>query len=99
MTYEEVIALGWQDRHPNSKSTSTRDFIFEAGEGFDYHIMSIGFGCGDDDTFDVVMINCVPEKTVCNVWENSETHFYGELKKKEELDLVMQFIGVTKYIQ
>jgi len=98
MTNEEIIALGWKEMHPGSKGDNMKSFIYEA-EGFDFHIMSVGFGMGEDTTFDVIMINCVPKDTTCNIWENSETHFYGDLKKKEELDLVMQFIGVTKYTQ
>jgi len=91
MTYEEAISLGWKDRD-NDPSHNT--FVFEA-EGFDYHIMSIHFNYQDD--FDLVMIKCVPEKTTHNIWENSECHFYGQLKTKQELYLVMQLVGVIEY--
>lgn len=98
MNYDEVISLGWKDRHPGSaRNTNTKTFFFEA-PGFDYHIMSVTFGVIEDDGFfDQIMINCVPEKTTVNEWENSETHFYGQIKTKHELELVMQFIGIIKY--
>lgn len=95
MNYDEVISLGWKDRHPGSaRNTNTKTFFFEA-PGFDYHIMSVTFGVIENDGFfDQIMINCVPEKTTVNEWENSETHFYGQIKTKHELELVMQFIGI-----
>lgn len=97
MTYEDVISLGWKNRYPTSKIRKSGSFVYEA-EGYDYHIMSVAFGIEEDDgVFEQVMIKCVPKETKCNVWENSETHFYGQLKTKEELDLVMQLVGVTKY--
>lgn len=94
MTYNEIISLGWKDRHPGSNKKEYATFIYEA-EGFDYHIMSVTFGVGRG--FDSVLIKCVPKETVSNEWENSETHFYGNLKTKEELDLVMQLVGITHY--
>lgn len=97
MNYEDVISLGWKNRHPNSKNETTKTFVFEA-EGFDYHIMSVSFGCGNDTSFDLIMINCVSKDTDHNEWENSETHFYGEIKTKEELSLIMQFIGIVAYV-
>ncbi len=96
MEYADVISLGWEDRNPENKNEHTKTFIYEA-DGFDYHIMSVGFGCGDDTSFDLIMINCVPQETVSNIWENSETHFYGEIKTKQELDITMQLVGVTQY--
>ena len=97
MTYNEVIGLGWKDRHPESKNNLMKDFVYEA-EGFDYHIISVCFNQQEDDgVFELVMINCVPEKTNCNVWGDSETHFYGQIKTPQELDLIMQFLGIKKY--
>lgn len=97
MEYNDVISLGWKDRHPDSKRENSATFVYEA-DGFDYHIMSVHFGIEEEDgVFDTVMINCVPKDTESNEWENSETHFYGDVKTKEELDLVMQLIGITKY--
>ena len=57
--------------------------------------MSVGFGCGQDKSFDTVMINCVQEGCVKNIWEDSEIHFYGQMKTDKELDIVMQLIGIT----
>lgn len=97
MTYEDVVSLGWVDRYPNSKRENSSTFVYEA-EGFDYHIMSVHFGMEEDDgIFDLVIINCVPKDIESNEWENSETHFYGQLKTKQELDIVMQLVGITKY--
>lgn len=92
MTYDEVIELGWKDRWPKRKGKSYT-FVFES-PGYDYHIMSVSF---DMDGFEIVMINCVPEKTDHNEWENSECHFYGELKTKDELHLIMRLIGIIEY--
>ena len=98
MTYEDVISLGWQDRWPSKKEKKgMKSFVFPS-PGYDYHIMSICFDMDEDDgVYDQVMIKCTPEGTKKNEWENSECNFYGYVKTKEELSLVMQFVGVIKY--
>lgn len=94
MKHEEILKLGWVDRHPNSINKNNPTFIFEA-KGFDYHIMSVAFNY--EGNFHLVMIQCVPEKTESNEWENSETHFYGQIKEVSELKDIMRFIGVIEY--
>jgi len=98
MTYEDIVSLGWKDIHQKQDRTNHATFVYEAA-GFDYHIMSAAFNVQEDDgVFTTVMINCVPENQHSNIWENSETHFYGDLKTKQELYLVMQFLGIVKYV-
>jgi hypothetical protein len=96
MTYADIIALGWKDRWPEKKAKKDKHttFVFEA-PGYDYHIMSVHLNHEDD--FHLVMIKCVPEGTKVNEWENSECHFYGDLKTKEELEKVMMFLGIIEY--
>jgi hypothetical protein len=96
MTYDDIIALGWKDRFPGKDSHKERnlDFVFE-NPGYDYHIMSVFLNYRGD--MHQVMINCVPEKTDHNEWGNSECHFYGNLKTKEELEKVMMYLGIIEY--
>ncbi len=98
MTYEEVISLGWIDRDTKKRNKQPHyTFEFPADPGFDYHIMMVVFDYGEG--FCLLMIKCVKAGTTCNEWENSDNEFYGQIKKKEELDLVMQLVGVTEYKQ
>jgi hypothetical protein len=96
MEYKKVIDLGWKDMHPGAEGQG-KSFIYETKSG-DYHIMGFGFGFGQDKSFDTVMINCVQEECVVNIWENSDTRFYGQIKTDKELEMVMQLIGVTEYL-
>lgn len=98
MTYGDVISLGWEDRWPGKKpKKEMKSFVFHS-PGYDYHIMSVCFDMEEDNgIYDHIMINCVPENTKKNEWENSECHFYGYVKTKEELSLVMQFVGIINY--
>lgn len=61
MTTEDIISLGWKEMY-------SKRFIHEEN-GFDYRIMSM--------ISDNVLIKCVPQGTTSNIWDNSETHFYG----------------------
>lgn len=98
MTYEDIISIGWEDRGNKNLNDRMLDFIYPSKYS-DYHIMSVCLGIEEEDgIFDSVFIKCVNKDTYCNIWENSETHFYGQLKTKEELYLIMQFLGIVKYV-
>lgn len=98
MTHKEVLSLGWKNRHRFLKNTRNVTYSFKEGEEYDYWIMSVVFNKEyEDGRFDGVMINLVPKDTECNEWENSETHFYGDLKTKEELHIVMRLLSIIKY--
>jgi len=100
ITYDEVLALGWNDRHPNSNRPKdlilNNTFVFPSEEGFDYHIMGIYKYSEDEDLF-VLHIKSVPEDTQSNEWENSECHFYGFIRSAIDLQMVMQMIEVVEY--
>jgi len=87
MTYDQIISLGWVNRNPDSTNKVTFSFKFPSKQDSDYYIMSYTFSY--DEGFDLVYIKLVDSKTHVNIWENSETYFYGVIKKAEELDLVM----------
>jgi hypothetical protein len=98
MTYEDIISLGWKDRHPSDTDKKHSTFVYESLKGFDYHIMSAHLGMEEDDgIYDMISIGSVPEKCHTNIWDNSDVCFNGWLKTKDELNLVMQFVGVIKY--
>ena len=91
MNIKEIEDLGW---HKDSEDGLNFTFTF-AAKGFDYHIMSVSLNFEGD--FSLVMIKCLPEKTKSNIWENSETNFYGQLKHIDDLNNVMRFIGIIEY--
>lgn len=90
MKYEDVLELGWVDRYPTAKSPKGGTNSFEFGD----YIMSVTFGY--EDGFDLVLVKNT-DGEINNVWENSETTFYGMIKTKLDLDKVMQFVGVIEY--
>jgi hypothetical protein len=97
ITYNDIIELGWNDRHPNSDRPKNlicnKTFVFPSEEGYDYYIMGI-YKYSDDEDIYLTQIKCVPESTDHNEWENSECHFYGYLQTKEELKVVMRQLEI-----
>ena len=94
MTYDEIISLGWKDRHTRRGRDKVNTFVFEA-PGYDYHIMSAILNY--EEGLDQLMIKCVPEETKSNEWENSECHFYGLVKTSTELEKLMMQLGIIEY--
>lgn len=91
MTYDDVIELGWNPRHKNDKTT-----FWMIDEVQNKWLMSVVFNM-DCDGFDQVGINVVDENCDHNEWENSECHFYGFIKTKEDLNTVMRFLEIKQY--
>ena len=50
----------------------------------------------DEDVYQA-MINVVDENCDHNEWENSECHFYGFLKTKQDLHTIMRFLEIIDY--
>lgn len=96
ITYEDVLELGWKPRHEKGTRENFPDFEFPE-PGYDYHIMAIHMVGFEEDKGQLVTINCVPEETAFNEWENSDCHFFGWIKTKEDLRRVMGFVGVIEY--
>lgn len=96
MTYEQIRDVGWQYEYSNMPCGSigklNESFVLkEEGERW---IMAIYL---DKGGLYNVMINYVDESVIHNEWENSSTHFYGRIKSIEDLNIVMQFIGIKEY--
>lgn len=96
MTYEHLYELGWKYEY-NDKPIGK---IHKQNESFYIKedkcrwIMGLYFTGKDDYS---VMINWVDETVTFNEWENSDTHFYGNIKTKEDLQTVMRFLGIIEY--
>jgi len=97
MIYEDLYELGWRDRDtkkpvygPIKKQIESFSLIDDG----DKWIMAF---CLFRDGSYQAMINAVDENCDHNEWENSECHFYGFIKTKEDLRTVMRFLGIIEY--
>lgn len=98
MIYEDLYELGWQDRDskkpvygPVKKQMESFSLTDEVG-----NIWIMAFFLFEDDLYQA-MIRLVDEKCDHNEWENSECHFYGFLKTKEDLTMIMRFVDILEY--
>jgi len=98
MIYEDLYELGWADRDakksvygPVKKKMESFSLIDEDGSKW---IMA--FCSYDEDSYQA-MIKILDEDCDHNEWENSECHFYGFIKTKEDLRTVMRFLGIIEY--
>lgn len=94
ITYEEVIALGWIDRHGDGKPEPNNTFRIEEEHG--RHIMMIWFK-PDEDGLHTCMLKWADEDVKVNEWENSDPAFYGLIKTVEDLKNIMRYCGVIEY--
>lgn len=90
MTIEDILSLGWKDEYPDHKD-KTKHFHFDEEECS--YLMSFHVK-GEDDGTHLVMLNYVDKEITVNTWENSETWFYGHLKKKEDLQNIMRYLSI-----
>lgn len=94
MTPEDVISLGWKERHNDSWKDPTQTFFYPTEPQYDQFIMSVSFV--KKEMRHTVMINLVPHDCTFNEWENSETHFYGRLETKDDLLMIMKFLDIIE---
>ena len=93
MTYEDLKELGWMYEwkdEPFGKIHMQSEGFFIKEEECRW-IMSIYLTREDDY---LVMIKYVDKSVTFNEWENSECHFYGNIKTKEDLKMIMRFLAI-----
>lgn len=97
MTYEDVYELGWKyeykDKPKGIIKMGNECFFIEE----DKCRWIMGLYLEKRGTYNV-MINYVDEKVDHNEWENSETNFYGSIRDKDDLSLIMRFIHINELI-
>lgn len=97
MTYEDIYELGWRYEYESPPMGIVRmgneSFFMELHD--EYWIM--GIYLERDGTYNV-MINYVDESVDHNEWENSHTYFYGRIRNKEDLNMIMQFVGINELL-
>lgn len=96
MTYEEIYELGWLYEDVNRpcgavKKQNETFYINEDGERWIMATYLDRYGNYN------LTIKLVDEKVDHNEWENSDTYFYGRIKSKCDLDLIMQMVGIKDY--
>jgi hypothetical protein len=89
MEHAEVKELGWKQR-----SSSTDGTYVHNQYTFDEYLMAVLFDY--EEGFDFVFIKDTDNVTV-NVWENSDTVFFGMIKTDSDLKDVMRFTGIIEY--
>jgi hypothetical protein len=67
-------------------------YAFMLKKDCDYYIMSVN---DMEDGLFLILIKLVSSETKCNIWENSETFFYGNLKTMGDLESIMKFLDIT----
>lgn len=93
MTHENIIELGWINRHKKTKQ-SLQTFFYKTEYGGKW-IMAIFKP--ETNGLHQTTIKFVDDEVNHNEWENSECHFYGYLKTKEDLIMIMRFVGIIEY--
>lgn len=97
MTYEDIYELGWKYKYKNPPigiiQMGNESFIIYENECR----WIMGLYLESEGTYSV-MINYVDASVDHNEWENSDTHFYGSIRNKEDLDLIMKFIHIKELI-
>lgn len=81
LSNESILALGWDKRHSNYAQGT--------------HLMVPIFDYGGSGLCLVLIEDT--DGAVSNLWENSETVFYGLIKTAEDLKNIMRFTGIIEY--
>lgn len=93
MTIDDILSLGWKDRHPGNMG-KTQTYRYDEEEC--HYLMSFHVK-GENDGTHAIMINYVDKDVTVNEWETSETWFYGHLKAKEDLKNIMRYLSIIDY--